>query len=148
MKPKDLPRLFGKVTVTLRDMRGEEVWVGRNLVVLSGRQWVASRMRDASAAVMSHLAIGTGSNAPVAGDTALQTEVARVALTSSVLAGDRMTYVASFDPGAGTGNIFEAGIFNAGAAGTMLNRIVFPLKAKSAIGYLDVVWDVRVGAAP
>ena len=86
------------------------------MLLLKG--YVASRMKDASATAMSH-AIGSGSTAAAAGDTALGNELGRVALTSTTVSSAVVTCVASFP--AGTGAIAgEAGILNASSGGTML----------------------------
>ena len=42
-------------------------------------------MKDATATAMSHMAIGTGSTAAAAGDSALGNEAGRVSLTSTTL---------------------------------------------------------------
>ena len=49
-----------------------------NLVVTTGKNFVASRMAGTSSNVMSHMAIGTGSTAAAAANTTLGTESARV----------------------------------------------------------------------
>ena len=52
------------------------------MIVDSGLQHIADQLSDQSHSDMSHLAVGTGTNAEAASQTALQTEIARVALTS------------------------------------------------------------------
>lgn len=116
-----------------------------NLVVLAGRAWIASRMEGASSAVMSHLAVGSSSTAPAAGDTALGSEVARVALISAVAASNTITYIAQFPAGTGTGALEEAGIFNDGTTGTMLARVTFPVINKGSGDTLQVSWTIENG---
>ena len=70
-----------------------------NLVVTTGKNFVASRMAGPSASVMSHMAIGTGTTAAAAGDTTLGSESARVALTSTTASDNDVTYVATFSAG-------------------------------------------------
>lgn len=115
-----------------------------NLVVTTGLAFIAGRMVAASANVMSHMALGTNATAPSLANTALGAEAARVALTSAVAAGAVVTYVGTFGPGAGTGAITEAGIFNAGAAGDMLNRVTFPVVNKQAGDTLAISWTVTL----
>jgi hypothetical protein len=116
----------------------------KNLVVNVGKDFVASRMVAASATVMSHMAIGSGTTAPAAGDTTLGSELGRVTLASSSATGAVVTYTASFPAGTGTGAVTEAGIFNAGVAGTMLCRTVFSVVNKGANDSMSVTWTVTV----
>lgn len=120
-----------------------------NLVVDAGLAYIASRMKDATATAMSHMAVGTSSTAAADAQTALVTESARVALTSTTLvttavSNDSVQYVASFPAGTGTGALTEAGIFNAASSGTMLCRTVFSVINKGALDSLTITWKVTV----
>lgn len=115
-----------------------------NLVVTTGRDFVASRMKDATATVMTHMALGSSGTAAALGDTALGTELGRVALTSTVVVANVITYTATFPAGTATGAVVEAGLFNAGAAGTMLARTVFAVINKGALDAMTVSWAVTV----
>lgn len=116
----------------------------KNLVVNAGKQFIASRMAGASAGVMSHMSVGTGTTPAAAGDTALQTEIGRVALSSLAVAGAVVTHAATFPAGTGTGAVTEAGIFNASSAGTMQCRTVFPVVNKGADDAMQITWTVTV----
>lgn len=113
----------------------------KNLVVTSGKTFIAARMTG-TAAVMSHMAIGSGTAAAAVADTGLGTELARVALASATSAGAVATYVASFPAGTGTGAVTEAGIFNAVSAGTLLCRTVFAVVNKGADDSMSITWQV------
>lgn len=113
-----------------------------NLVVAGGKTFIAARMVAATAAVMSHMAIGSGTVAAVVGDTALGASLARVALASGTSTGAVATYVASFPAGTGTGAVTEAGTFNDPTAGTMLCRTVFPVVNKGAADTMSITWTV------
>lgn len=121
-----------------------------NLVVNTGLAYIASRMRDATAGVMSHLAVGSGTTAAAAANGALESQIStRVALDSSTIvtttaANDSVQYVATFISGQSTGAITEAGIFNDATAGTMLCRTVFPVINKGALDTLVITWKVTV----
>jgi hypothetical protein len=120
-----------------------------NLVVSTGLAYIASRMRDATATAMSHMAVGSGTTAAAAANTALGSQLARVALDSTTVVttsvtGDSVQYVATFAAGTGTGAVTEAGIFNAASAGTMLCRTVFPVINKGALDTLAITWKVTV----
>jgi len=93
---------------------------------------------------MTHMAVGTSSTAPTAGDTALGGEVGRVALASSTSASNVVTYTATFPAGTGTGALVEAGIFNAGASGTMLCRTTFSVVNKGAADAMSITWTITV----
>ena len=146
MFKNDETRALGKLTIEVKDKDGklkqrEEV---KNLVVDTGLAYIASRMKDASATAMSHMAIGTGSSAAAAGNTALGTEAARVALTSTTVTSNAVAYVASFAAGTGTGAITEAGILNAGSGGTLLCRTVFSVVNKGASDSMTITWTVTI----
>ena len=115
----------------------------KNLVVTTGKGYIASRMVSTPTA-MSHMAIGSGTVDPAVGDTTLGSELGRVSLTSSTAVAAVVTYIASFGAGTGTGAITEAGIFNAGTAGTMLCRTEFAVVNKGADDSLSITWTVTV----
>jgi hypothetical protein len=120
-----------------------------NLVVSPGLAYIASRMKDATAGVMSHMAVGAGSTAAAAANAALGNELGRVTLTSTTIvttsvANDAVQYVATFAAGTGTGAITEAGIFNDAVTGTMLCRTVFAVINKGALDTLTITWKVTV----
>lgn len=142
----DIVKLTGELRLTLTNPTGnitQEVVVP-NLVVTTGKNYIASRMKDASATAMSHMAIGTGSTAAAAGNTALGSEAGRVALTSTTVSTNNVAYVATFAAGTGTGAITEAGILNASSSGTLLCRTVFSVINKGAADTLGVTWTVTV----
>jgi hypothetical protein len=115
-----------------------------NLVVTTGKNFVASRMAGTSSSVMSHMAIGTDSTAASAGDTSLGSESARVALTSTTVNNNDVVYVATFPAGtpSSAAAVTEAGIFNASSGGTMLCHTVFSVINKGTSDSLSVTWTV------
>lgn len=121
-----------------------------NLVVNTGLAYIASRMRDTTAAVMTHMAIGSGTVAAAAADTALGSQLStRVGLDSTTIVtttatNDSVQYVATFAAGQSTGAVTEAGVFNAATGGTMLCRTVFPVINKGALDTLVITWKVTV----
>ena len=138
---KDGLALTCKLSIALN---GETVQKVDNLVVTAGKGYVASRMKDTSATAMSHMAIGTGSTAAAAGNTALGNQAARVSLTSTTVSGADIVYVATFPAGTGTAAITEAGIFNASSSGTLLCRTVFSVVNKGASDSMTITWTVTV----
>lgn len=133
--------MTGHLSIAINDAVVQEV---RNLVVTDGKEYVASRMKDTTKAAMSHMAIGTGSTAAAAADSALGSQADRNALTSSVVSGAAVTYVATFSAGEGTGAITEAGLFNAASAGDMLCRTVFAVVNKGSNDSMTITWTVTV----
>lgn len=143
---QDSVKLTGELKLTVTNPEGnvtQEVVVP-NLVVTAGKGYIASRMKDATATAMSHMAIGTGTSAAAVGDTTLGTEAGRVALTSTTVTANSVAYVATFGAGTGTGAITEAGIFNASSSGTLLCRTVFSVINKGAADTLGITWTVTV----
>ena len=146
MFKNDKTKATGKLTVEIKNKQGEVIDVRevKNLVVDDGLEYIASRMKDATATAMSHMAIGTGSTAAAASDTALGTEAARVALTSTTVTANAVAYVASFGAGTGTGAITEAGILNANSGGSLLCRTVFSVVNKGASDSMTITWTVTI----
>jgi len=137
----DALKMKGRLQIHVNDELVQEV---DNLVVTAGKGYVASRMKDTTATAMSHMAIGSGSTAAAANDTALGNELGRVALTSTTVSSAVVTYVASFPAGTGTGAVTEAGILNASSSGTLLCRTVFSVVNKGASDSMTVTWTVTV----
>jgi hypothetical protein len=133
-----------RVVVTGADGKVKEEHNFRNLVVTVGKNFVASRMVGATANVMSHMAVGSGTTAAAPGDTALGSELGRVALATSTATTNVVSYTATFPAGTGTGAVTEAGIFNASSAGTMLCRTVFSVVNKGVDDALSVTWTITI----
>jgi len=113
----------------------------QNTITTVGKNLVATLVSGLGTA-FTHMAIGTGTTAAAAGDTALGTEAGRVTLTSKAVTAGTIAYIGDFPAGTGTGSITEAGNFNASSAGTMLNRAVFSAVNKTAADALKITWNV------
>tara|TARA_E500000331_G_scaffold2906_1_gene3015 strand:- start:311 stop:733 length:423 start_codon:yes stop_codon:yes gene_type:complete len=131
-------KMSGQVQIALNGVIVEEV---DNLVVTAGKGYVADRMKNNST-VMSHMAVGTGTTAAAAGQTALVTEAGRVALASTGISGAVVTYTATFPAGTGTGALTEAAVLNASSSGTMLCRTVFSAVNKGANDAMTITWTI------
>lgn len=134
-------KLTGKLSIAINNEVVQEI---PNVVVTDGKGYVASRMKDATATAMSHMAIGTDSTAAAASDSALGSESGRVSLTSTTVTDNEVEYVATFGAGTGTGAITEAGILNAASSGTLLCRTVFSVVNKGAADSMTITWTVTV----
>ena len=160
-KYKNIVELQGSlsiiVTDTTTDTIRQELYVP-NLVVTTGKVFIASRMVGTTAAIMSHMGIGTSSTTEVVGDAALGAELTvgggftgytRAGLTTATSSANVITYSANFPannpsaPGAGA-VLREAGIFNASTGGTMLCRTTYPIVTKLPADALTITWTVTI----
>lgn len=160
-KYKNMVELSGSLSIIVTDSLSnsikQELYVP-NMVVTAGKAFIASRMVGTSAAVMSHMAIGTSATSEAVGDTALGAELttgggytsySRAALSISSSTSNIVTYSANFaanNPSAPTGGavLREAGIFNASSAGTMLCRTTFPIVTKLPSDALTITWTITI----
>lgn len=125
-------------------LNGRLVAEGPNLVVAAGRALIAQIVESAGATKPSHMAIGDSSLAVNDSQTGLDNEIAtRVALTDTV-AGNEVTYSATFTAGAPQ-TVEEIGIFNASTLGTMLARFLSSTISMGTGNTLDVTWVLRFG---
>lgn len=141
---KDELKVYGHILVEVFDENGvrKDYREKKNLVVTAGRDAIIERLDSSPATTQpTHMAIGTGSTAPVAGNTTLGTEIDRNALTSNTSSGGVLTLVGNWAAGDGTNAaIAEAGVFNASSAGTMYSRATFTAINKGASDTLQITW--------
>ncbi len=143
-------KLSGQLGIVLRDKDGniKEERTEKNLVVTTGLNYIASRMKDATADVMTHMALGSGTTDEAASQTDLVTLLgSREALDSTTVTNNAVAYVASFEAGDATGAVTEAGIFNAASSGTMLCRTKFNVVNKAADDTMTVTWTITLSAS-
>jgi hypothetical protein len=135
-------KVTGQVTI---QKNGEVVRDIPNTIVTAGKNDIASLITGAGS-VMTHMAVGTGTNAVAAGDTTLQTESDRNALSTSggTASTNTVEFVAVWNAGDGTGSLTEAGLFSASSGGTMLARTVFSAVNKGASDVLTITWTITV----
>ena len=141
-------KVKGQVSLSLHDKDGnlKDSREVKNLVVNTGRGFIAGRMISGGSSVMSHMALGSGSTAPAANNTALESLLGvREILDSSLSpASGIVLYTSSFEGGDATGAVTEAGIFNAASGGTMLCRTTFDTINKSATDTLSITWTITI----
>jgi hypothetical protein len=139
--------LTGELRIQLHDQDNNLILdrVIPNLVVTAGKNVLADRMKGTpTKAAMTTMAVGTNGTIPTAGDTTLNTELARVSLTSTTVTGNQIAYVGTFGAGTGTGTLLEAGVFNNNPGGDMLCRTVFTSIVKGAGDTMTITWNVTV----
>lgn len=125
----------------------------QNLVVSAGKAGMASRCNGAGGeAAFTYLAVGTGTTAPAAGDTALQTEIIDSGLARASATVSRVTTSVTNDTAqldttwnvTGTKAVTEAGAFNAASAGTLLGRQTFSAVNVANGDTLEVIYKFQM----
>jgi hypothetical protein len=150
-------QLHGKLDILLYDELGnvkDERHLD-NLIVDRGFEGVAYRIAPHDGTVTpsspwNYIAIGTGSTAPAAGNTALVAELVRLQDSQAEYtstSSKQLKLQVSFGPGQGTGNIAESGLLNASSGGDMLARQTFSTIAKGASDTLTVTWTITLSSS-
>lgn len=124
-----------------------------NLITNAGMAGVASRINGAgSEAAFTYIAIGTGTTAADATDTALETEIttnggerasASASRTTTDVTNDTSRLVNTFNF-TGSFAVTESGVLNAGASGVLLCHQVFSAINVTNGDSLQVTWDIDV----
>jgi len=139
---RDRFRLRGEIELILKNKKGEvkkRVKI-KNVITNVGKAQVAGLINGVVTSPFRYVAIGTGTTAPSASDTALDNEIARktgsTSRATTNVSNDTAVVEATFssaDGLSGSSNVAEAGLFDAASGGNMLARQTF-----SAI---PVNWD-------
>lgn len=148
-------QLRANVLMEVRDAEtGELVEAKRtkNLFVTAGRNVLRDLLRgtlaSVSAGTAGYFAVGTGTTAVAASDTAMETEVARAAVTSTNVT-DGSIVIKYFLP-SGTANgssLTEAGLLTASSGGTLLARTVHDAIAKTSSITITYSWTISFTAS-
>lgn len=137
----------GSVDIAVRRASGEvEYFSGRNLVVDSGKNLMASRLAGGSKNPVSHIAVGSSSQISQETNTALVgTEHERVAGTVTV-SDNTFTIAGTFGAGIFSDvTVGEVGLFNAASSGDMLARFTIPVINLAANDTIDISWSIQFG---
>ena len=127
--------LKGRAIITLTRPDGtRETRQKDNLITNAGFDFLCNAIASPTRpSAMSHTAVGTGTSAPAASQTALTKELTRKAATYAHTNGTKeLTLTTTFGAGEATGAITEAGIVNASSGGTLLDRVTFAVINKGA----------------
>jgi len=125
----------------------------KNIVTNTGKAGTASRINgDGAEAVFTHIAIGTGTTAEAAAQTALVSEISTGGGQRAVATVSRVTTTTTNDTArwiitysfTSSFAVTESGIFNASSAGTMLARKVFSAINVVNGDSIQVTWRVQV----
>jgi len=119
-----------------------------NMVVTAGRTLIANSIWQPSIDTrVSHVEVGTGTNAPANGDTALQTAVYRNALASGNNAANIVTLTGYYNLTETSGTFREAGLFINGTGtlgtGTLLSRVAINI-AKTTSQTMTIEWTLTI----
>lgn len=126
-----------------------EEWTGPNLITTAGKGLI-SGLCIGTGTAPSHIAIGIGTTAAAAGDTALQSEITtnggqRASATrtqqTTTTTNDTSRYVVTFTF-TGSFAVTEAGVLNASSSGTLLNRQVFSARNVDTGDTLTITYNV------
>jgi len=135
----------GSLTLELTHEDGStEVRKKDNIIVNGGFDAICDSIGNSGTrpACMGYIELGTGSTAPASTQTTLTTALLRQAAAYAHTAGTQtFTFTATFAPGAATGAIQEAGVFNAASAGIMLDRVTFAVINKGASDTLTATFQ-------
>ena len=134
-KMKDGLKIKGSFMATLRHKDGSvEVRRKDNLILNVGFDFICDAIANSARGdVMGYTAVGTGTTAVAATQTALVSELARLAATYAHTTGTKVfTLTTYFAAGVATGAITEAGICNASSGGTFLDCVVFDVINKAS----------------
>lgn len=144
MQANDKMKMHGAMTATLIKADGSTQTLFKdNLIVNVGFDFIANAIGAPASRpnVMSHIAIGSGTTAAAAAQTALVTELTRQPATYAHTTGTKtFTFTATFNPGVGTGAVTEAGVINAATGGILLDRVVFGVINKAELDTLQVTF--------
>ena len=124
-----------------------------NLVVDGGLDEMAQAIfgvGGVGSTFFDYIEIGTGTTAPTAGDTTIETSAcARIQdaspdVNSSISGQTSVSVISSFDGGTCAGGITEAGVFNGLAGGQMLARSTFGVVTIGSGDTLNVNYTVTI----
>ena len=116
----------------------------KNLVVDSGKAFLANRAISSAKNPISHVAIGSGTTPPAVGQTQLVAETARVALSTSTSTNNVVNCAGTVPAGTGTGTVEEVALFNAATLGDMISRTLTGTITKPAGLGLQFSWTLTV----
>lgn len=120
---------------------------GENVITTNGKEYLASWLNSSTtsgANTLKYIAIGTGSTAEAAADTALGVETARATGASTYTSGAIFSVTATFAAGTGTGAVAEYGLYSSSTGGTLFSRDTEAVINKGASDTLVVTTQVTL----
>jgi len=152
-------RIQYNVTATFRDAVTGKItkqFKAHNLSVSAGLASIAARLMGSDIpankkGTITYCGVGTGTDAPAAGDTTLQTELTRKQVSQRSLAVNVAKFRTYFNTTEANGTLKECGLFGDDAtavadSGTLFCRLAIN-KTKTSGETLTLDWEVTVAAA-
>lgn len=120
-----------------------------NMIVTAAKNTIANRLIGSSVGYITYCALGTGSTAPVAGNTTLGTELFRKLVSVKSVSTNIATFQTFFTSSEGNGTLGEAGLFGDDATassgtGTLFSRLLIS-RVKSSSDTLTLTWTITIG---
>ncbi len=143
----NIPLISNVFVQVYKDGKELESFNIHNLVMNSGLTEVAKMISGVgTTAIFNYMAVGTGSTAVAATQTALVTEVMRqvdstISLGTTNVSNDTAVFVNTFAFST-TYTLREAGIFNASSGGIMLARVVYGVVTVSDGSEFKITWKI------
>ena len=114
-----------------------------NLICAAGKNKLLAVSGGEALTAFTYIAIGTGTTAASASDTALQTELARSSSQTPTNPSSSVFQAQyTFPAGTGTGAITEAGLLDASSGGNLLAHQVFAAVNKASGDSLTIQWQI------
>jgi hypothetical protein len=150
-------KIEGKVRLTFKDEVTGKITIveNHNLFVNTGLYSIISRLAGTdipanTKGAITYCAVGTGTNAPAAANTKLQTEIKRKQIADRSPVNGSVTYRTYFNTSEAVGALKEIGLFGDAATGTADSGTLFCRaaidKAKTDTESLTVDWVVSISA--
>jgi hypothetical protein len=146
-------KVKGTYEFIIKDINGQikDKWTVENTITNAGFAQLALLAGDASAVPFTYLAVGTGTTAVAATQTALVTEITDSGLERAAATVSRVTTTQTNDTlqlvktwtATGTKTVEEVGVFNASSTGTMLSRALTGSKSIVSGDTLAVTYKVK-----
>lgn len=136
-----------KGILDIYDQDGRLLQHVENLITNVGLQQLAKLLAGTDTKKPSHIAVGTGTNAPAVTDTTLQAEHTRIVTdTPSVYASYYARWVCTFTTSQANADLREAGLFDAAVGGNLWSRVNINVNKTSAMSLtFDWKWQIARG---
>lgn len=149
---RETVKLAANVAITVHDAETGailEQQEAHNLVVNAGLNLIRDLLDGDAVAGITHFAVGTGTTAVSATQTALVTQVLRDTVTSRTSNAQQLVVSYYLASGSANGNtLAEAGLFNAASGGTMFARVKLASTiVKTASIAVTFTWTINLGAS-
>jgi hypothetical protein len=143
-------KLMSNVKMFFENTKTKEVEIItlHNIACDVGKDSLANRLIGATKGEITYFAVGTGTDAPAAGDTTLGTEIYRKQISVRSVSGAIATFRIFFNTSEANDTLKEIGLFGDDATvtadtGTLFARAAVD-KTKTSSETLTIDWDVEI----